>query len=154
MHHEDAGVVEETRADDGAAARGLSRHDHRIAPRPISPRHAADLDDLEWVGVDVKHMVVVLVGVTDRPFLHRAQPHALVDARGIEDLAVDRECVFLPVSGDVVLRFGGPEDKRAPACNLVVADRLQRWLGPGSFIGSGSPATTTRASGPCGEGWP
>src|SRR5260221_11983787 len=74
-------------------------------------------------------MVVVQVGVAYRPFLHRAQPHPLVDARRIEDLAVHREGVFLPVPRDIVLRLGGPEDKRAPACDLAVADRLERRLG-------------------------
>jgi hypothetical protein len=54
--------------------------------------------------VDVEHVVVVLVGVADRPFLDRAQ-------RG----------------------FGNEA---------------------GSFIGSGSPPTMTRASGPVGDGWP
>jgi hypothetical protein len=78
VHHEDAGVVEEPRADDDAAAFGRPRHDRGIPPRPIRVRLTADLDDLERVGVDVEHMVVVLVGVADRPFLHRAQPHPLV----------------------------------------------------------------------------
>src|SRR6516164_3084347 len=49
VHHEDAGVVEEARADDGAAAFGRPRHDHGIAPRPIGLRLTADLDDLERV---------------------------------------------------------------------------------------------------------
>src|SRR6516162_7533308 len=49
MHHENAGVVEEARADDGAAARGRPRHDHRIAPRPISLRLTADL--ATWNGL-------------------------------------------------------------------------------------------------------
>jgi hypothetical protein len=44
MHHEDAGVVEEARADDGAAAFGRPRHDHGIAPRPIGLRLTANLD--------------------------------------------------------------------------------------------------------------
>ena len=96
---------------------------------PIGLRLAADLDDLEWVGVDVEHMVVVLVGVADRPFLHRAQLHALVDARGVEDLAVHSEGEFLPVARGIVLRRGGPEDQRAPAGDLAVADRIERRLG-------------------------
>src|ERR1700730_7742 len=129
VHHEDAGVVEEARADDGAAAFGRPRHDHGITPRPIGLRLTANLDHLERVGVDVEHMVVVLVGVADRPFLHRTQPHPLVDARGIEGLAVHGERVFLPVPCDVVLRLGGPKDQRAPACDFVVADRLERRLG-------------------------
>src|SRR3984893_4448252 len=123
VHHEDAGIVEEARADDGAAAFGRPRHDHSIAPRPIGLRLAAHLDNLERGGVDVEHMVVVLVGVADRPFLARAQPHPLVDARRIEDLAVGGEGVLLPVPGDVVLRLRGPENERAATRDLAVADR-------------------------------
>jgi hypothetical protein len=96
--HEDAGVVEETRADDDAAALSWPRHDRRIPPHPIGPRLTADLHDLERVGVNVEDMVVVLVRVADRPFLYRPQPHPLVDARGIGDLAVHGEGEFLPVA--------------------------------------------------------
>ena len=65
VHHEDAGVVEEARADDGAAAFGQPRHDHGVAPRPIGLRLAADLDDLERVGVDVEHMIIAHIGAAD-----------------------------------------------------------------------------------------
>jgi hypothetical protein len=61
MHHEDAGLVEEARADDGAVAFGRPRHDHGITPRPIGLRLTANLDHLERIGMDVEHMVVVLV---------------------------------------------------------------------------------------------
>ena len=96
MHHEDAGVVEEARADDGAAAFGRPRHDHGVAPRPIGLRLTADLDDLERVGVDVEHMVIAHIGAADRPFLHRAQAHPLVDARGVEGLAINHKYEFRP----------------------------------------------------------
>ena len=154
VQHEDAGVVEEARANDGAAAFGRPRHDHSIAPRPIGLRLTADLDDLERVGVDVEHMVVVLVGVADRPFLHRAQPHPLVDARGIEDLAVHGEGVFLPVARDIVLRRGGPRTTvRRPVISLSpIVSSGGLGSADGSFIGSGLPPTTTRASGPVGDG--
>src|SRR5262249_25194169 len=80
VHQEGAGVIEETRADDGAAAFGRPRHDHAIAPGPIGVRLTADLDALERVGMDMKNMVVMPVGVADRPFLHRTEAHPLVDA--------------------------------------------------------------------------
>ena len=35
VQHEDAGIVEEARADDGAAAFGRPRYDHRVLPHPI-----------------------------------------------------------------------------------------------------------------------
>ena len=115
--------------------------DHGIPPRPIGLRLTADFDDLERVGVDVEHMVVVLVGVADRPFLHRAQPYPLVDARGIEDLAIHGEDEFLPVAGDIVLRRGGAEDQGAPAGDLAVADRLRAaaWAMP-----PGAPSAAAR----------
>ena len=155
VQHEDAGVSEEPRPDDGAAAFGRPRHDHGIAPRPIGLRLTADLDDLERVGVDVEGMVVAAIVVADRPFLHRTQPHPLVDARRVEGLAIDREREFLPQGVGVVSRriTDRLQDQRAPAVislsRIVSSGGLGR--AAGSFIGRGSPATTTRASGPVGE---
>src|SRR6202035_1798127 len=48
---------------------------------------------------------------------------------GSKILPVHGEGVFLPVARDIVLRRGGPQDYRAPACDLAVADRLDRRLG-------------------------
>jgi hypothetical protein len=55
VHHEDAGVVEEARADDDAAAFGRPRHDRGIPPRPIGLRLT---DDLERVGVDMSEALL------------------------------------------------------------------------------------------------
>jgi hypothetical protein len=56
------------------------------------------------------------------------------------------------VAGDIVLRRGGAEDQGAPAGDLArIVSSGGLGNAAGSAIGSGSPATTTRASGPVGE---
>ncbi len=105
VHHVDPGVVEEARAERYGAA--LAFHDHRVAPLGRRQRLAVHFDDLEWIGVDVEHVVVVGVRVLDGPLLDRAQLDPLVDALRIELLVVDEEVEFLPVSGCIRLRRGG-----------------------------------------------
>ena len=52
--------------------------------------------------MDVKDVVVMLMRVDDRPFLDRTELDALIDATGIELLAVDEEAEFLPMAASKV----------------------------------------------------
>src|SRR4029077_15569077 len=113
---------------------GRPRHDRGIPPQPIGLRLTADLDELERVGVDVEHMVVVLVGVTDRPFLHRAEPHPLVDARGIEDLQQQKPARPRLAAGRRGSAF--PRQPTAPEPNPGRSDRRRpptRWRSRRAF---------------------
>ena len=106
--------------------------------------------------MDVKHLIVVLVRVAGRPFLDRAQFDALVNARGVKRIAVHVKRELLPVPRSVGLGRGGPMTcVRRPVSSLSrIGSNGSLGNATGSFIGSGSPATTTSASSPVGNGWP
>ena len=104
--------------------------------------------------MDVEDVVIGMV-VDHGPLLDRAETNALIDASRIEAAAVDQEAELLVGRGRRDLRLAGAERDRPPAGDLVVADRGERRPAGsvvGSCMASGSPSTTTWASGPIGDG--
>jgi hypothetical protein len=104
----------------------------------------------------MKDVVVMLMRVDDRPLLDRTELDPLIDAAGIELLAIDEEAEFCqwPAAS-----ASGAVAEKVTVRRLVISDSLMVCSGaggnsPGSFMSIGAPDTTTLASGPTGEGCP
>src|SRR6266851_9906091 len=93
VQHVDAGVVEEATTESERSAFALD--DGGVAPLRRGQRLAVQLRHKERIGVDVERVIVVFAGILDRPFLDGAELDPLVDARGVELLAVDQETELL-----------------------------------------------------------
>src|SRR3954465_11184754 len=124
VEHVDAGEIDEARAEHALAA--LALHDHGIPPFRHRQCLAIGRDHLERVGMDVEHVVVMLMGVDDGPLLDRAELHPLIDTAGVELLAVDEELEFLPMAGGIGLRRGRRQHHLATVGDLGILDGRER----------------------------
>ena len=157
IHHvavedEAPGEIEEARAE-GRRCPSAAPSPCRANPRSasFSPLIATIWKGLVWMWKTWSSSSLV----DDGPFLDRTERNALVDAIRVERAAADEEAEFLVVGGR--RKFGLVDRQRqAPRVgDLLIADgreRRSRRARRAARIGSGSPSTTTWASGPTGDG--